>query len=116
MHPEDCPVKSALDVIGGKWKPSILRELKDQPRRFGELRRALPGVRHKVLTEQLRQLEQEGILSHTVLPGKIVQSEYRLTPYGETLRPALNALAEWGITHRERAAAHGQEEHALVLS
>ena len=115
MHPEDCPVKSALDVIGGKWKPSILRELKDQPRRFGELRRALPGVRHKVLTEQLRQLEAEGILTHTVHPGKIVQSEYRLTPYGETLRPALNALAEWGLAHRERTLAD-QPEDALVLS
>jgi DNA-binding HxlR family transcriptional regulator len=70
MRIEDCPVKAAVDVIGGKWKPLILRELKDGPRRFGELRRAIPGVRHKVLTEQLRQLENEDIVTRTFTPAK----------------------------------------------
>jgi DNA-binding HxlR family transcriptional regulator len=104
MRIEDCPVKTAIDVIGGKWKPLILRELKDRPQRFGELRRAIPGVRHKVLIEQLRQLEEQGILTRTVHPGKILQTEYRLSEYGETLRPALTALAVWGADHRKHTA------------
>ena len=104
MRIEDCPVKTAIDVIGGKWKPLILRELKDHPQRFGELRRSIPGVRHKVLIEQLRQLEEEGILTRTIHPGKVLQTEYRLSEYGETLRPALTALAAWGADHRKHIA------------
>lgn len=104
MRIEECPVKVALDVIGGKWKPLILYELKDGPRRFGELRRALQGVRHKVLTEQLVELQQEGVLTKTVQNGKVMQSEYRLSAYGETLRPVLDSLALWGSTHRELMA------------
>src|SRR5579859_2708506 len=101
MRIEDCPVKAAIDVIGGKWKPLILRELKDGPRHFGELRRAIPGVRHKVLTQQLRQLESEDIVTRRVYGDKIILTEYRLSPYGETLRPALSALAAWGAAHLE---------------
>lgn len=104
MRIEDCPVKAAIDVIGGKWKPLILRELKDGPRRFGELRRAIPGVRHKVLTEQLRQLEDADIVTRRVYGERVIQSEYRLSSYGETLRPALNALAVWGAAHLEHVA------------
>ena len=104
MRIEDCPVKAAIDVIGGKWKPLILRELKDGPRHFGELRRAIPGVRHKVLTEQLRQLESEDIVIRRAYGDKVIQTEYRLSAYGETLRPALNALAAWGAVHREHTA------------
>lgn len=104
MRLEDCPVKAAVDVIGGKWKPLILRELKDHPRHFGELRRAIPGIRHKVLTEQLRQLEAEDIVVRTVYGGTVSRTEYRLTAYGMTLRPILNALAEWGEKHARIAA------------
>lgn len=100
MRVDDCPVTAALDVIGGKWKPLILYELKKGPLRFGELRRALQGVRHKVLIEQLGELQDEGIVTKTMLAGKVVQSEYRLSEYGETLRPVLEGLALWGIAHR----------------
>lgn len=100
MRVDDCPVTAALDVIGGKWKPLILYELKKGPLRFGELRRALQGVRHKVLIEQLGELQDEGIVTKTMLTGKVVQSEYRLSEYGETLRPVLEGLALWGIAHR----------------
>lgn len=100
MRIEECPVKTAIDVIGGKWKPLILFELKDGPRRFGQLRRAIQGIRHKVLAEQLGQLQQAGVLIRTVQEGKIPQSEYRLSGYGQTLRPALESLAAWGLRHR----------------
>lgn len=81
----------------------ILRELKDGPRRFGVLKRAIPGVRHKVLAEQLLQLQREGILLKTVKEGKTPQTEYRLSDHGQTLRPVLEALANWGIAHMQRS-------------
>ena len=102
MQLEECNVKALIDVIAGKWKPLILRELKADPRRFGELRRAIPGVRHKVLTEQLRELEAEGIVSRTVQAGSVLHTEYQLTEYGGTLKPILQQMADWGLRHRQR--------------
>lgn len=105
MRLEECPVKAAIDVIGGKWKPLILFALKDGVLRFEELKRRVPGSSQKVLTEQLRQLEASAIVRRSILPGAQPHTEYRLSPYGETLRPALLALAEWGANHRLRNAA-----------
>jgi len=102
---EECPVKTAVDVIGGKWKPLILFALKDGVLRFEELKRRVLGSSQKVLTEQLRQLEASGIVQRCALPGAQPHTEYSLSPYGETLRPALLALAEWGAHHRLRNAA-----------
>ena len=102
MQLEECNVKALIDVIAGKWKPLILRELKADPRRFGELRRAIPGVRHKVLTEQLRELEAEGIVSRTVQADSVLHTEYQLTEYGGTLKPILQQMADWGLRHRQR--------------
>jgi DNA-binding HxlR family transcriptional regulator len=99
---EECTVSTALDVIGGKWKPLILWALKQGPHRFSELRRKVPGASQKVLTEQLRQLERSGIIERRTLPGARAHTEYRLSDYGVTLRPALLALAKWGARHRER--------------
>jgi DNA-binding HxlR family transcriptional regulator len=104
MELNDCPVKAALDVIGGKWKPLILYSLKDRTLRFEELRDSVPGSTQKVLTEQLRQLQADGIVQRRAVPGARSHTEYSLTPYGETLRPALAALAEWGAGHRRRTA------------
>lgn len=100
MRIEECPVKAAIDVIGGKWKPLILFELKDGSKRFGQLRRNIQGIRHKVLAEQLGQLQKEGILIRTVHESKVPQSEYRLSEYGQSLRPVLQSLADWGMQHR----------------
>lgn len=116
MRIEDCPVKAALDVIGGKWKPLILFELKNGPRRFGELRRAIPGVRHKVLIEQLTDLQREGIVTKSVQTGKIVQSEYGLSDYGQSLRPVLESLAFWGSNHRELRARAGKKGTEAVVA
>jgi DNA-binding HxlR family transcriptional regulator len=100
-----CPVSATLRVIGGKWKPLILNELKDRKLRFGQLQRRIPEASHKVLTEQLRQLEQSGILARTIYPETVLRSEYELTPYGESLRPILHALCDWGIRHRRQRRA-----------
>lgn len=104
MHIENCNVSTALDVIGGKWKPLILWALKQGPHRFSELRRDVPGASQKVMTEQLRQLERSGIVERRTIAGSRPHTEYRLSPYGLTLRPALVALAEWGARHREHPA------------
>lgn len=105
MRIEECNVSTALNVIGGKWKPLILWALKQGTHRFNELRRKVPGASQKVLTEQLRQLERAGIIERRALPDKRAHTEYRLSAYGTTLRPALTALAYWGARHRRRSAA-----------
>ena len=97
-----CPVKATVDVIGGKWKTLILYFLKDGPRRYNALRRDLKGASHKVLTEQLRQLEKDGIVHRHALPGTIPSAEYSLAEYGKTLIPVLEAMAIWGAAHQEQ--------------
>ena len=109
MRIEECPVKTTVDVIGGKWKPLILFELKAGIKHFGELKRALTGVRHKVLIEQLRQLEAEEVIERTVQTGPVMRTEYRLSAYGESLRPILQSMAEWGIEHNARKGTAAQE-------
>jgi DNA-binding HxlR family transcriptional regulator len=104
MLRHQCPVSIALAVIAGKWKPLILRELKDESRRFGQLRRRIPEASQKVLTSQLRQLERDGLIDRTVFPGSPLRTQYTLTAYGRTLRPALLELAKWGQLHRRRSS------------
>jgi DNA-binding HxlR family transcriptional regulator len=97
-----CPVSIALGVIAGKWKPLILRELKDEGRGFGQLQRRIPEASQKVLTSQLRQLARDGLVSRSVFPGSVLRTQYNLTDYGRTLRPALLELAKWGQVHGRR--------------
>jgi DNA-binding HxlR family transcriptional regulator len=82
----ECEVERLLAVIGGKWKVLILRELFNGPRRHNQLCRALPGIRQKVLTAQLRELELDGAVSRKVFEAKRPHVEYSLTPFGERLR------------------------------
>jgi DNA-binding HxlR family transcriptional regulator len=102
MLRDECPVSIALRVIAGKWKPLILRELKDGSRRFGQLQRRIPEASQKVLTSQLRQLERDGLVERRVFKESILRTEYTLTAYGRTLRPALLELARWGQQHSRR--------------
>lgn len=112
MSIADCPVKATIDVIGGKWKPLILRSLKDGPQRFSELRRMIDGATQKVLTGQLRELEDDGIVERRI-HGRTppLRVEYSLSQYGATLRPLLNLMCDWGLEHMakesERDAAAG---------
>lgn len=102
MRPEECSVRAALSVIGGKWKPVIARYLMLGTKRFGELRKEMPDATQKMLTQQLRELERDGIVArkiYRVVPPKV---EYSLTSYGQTLRPVLEALCKWGEKHRKK--------------
>jgi DNA-binding HxlR family transcriptional regulator len=93
-----CPVELTLAIIGGKWKPGILWQLHDGPRHFNELQRSIPGVTHKVLTSQLRQLERDGIVTRS-------DGAYALSDFGQTLRIALDELAAWGKMNSSRYGA-----------
>lgn len=112
MKLNECPVKSAIDVIGGKWKPLILFALKSGPMRHGELRRFVEGPSQKVFTEQLRQLESAGVISRDVFESREPHVEYRLSPYGETMRPMLSALAEWGSQRQAETSPRDSHEYA----
>lgn len=94
-----CPVERTLEVIGGRWKVLILRELFQGVKRFGQLHRALHGITQKMLTQQLREMEQDGIIHREVylqVPPKV---EYSLTPLGESLKPIIDVMHEWGVRH-----------------
>jgi DNA-binding HxlR family transcriptional regulator len=94
-----CPVERTLAVIGGKWKPAILWELRPGRRRFSELLAAVPGVTHQVLTRQLRQLQRDGIISRTVQTGGERHVEYSFTDFGRSLHPSRDAMADWAKRH-----------------
>ncbi len=98
QHPR-CPVATAIDIIGGKWKPTILLQLKDGPRRFNELRRLVPGITQRMLTLQLRALEEDGIIARKIGDQVPPHVEYFFTERGRTLGPALEALEAWGEKH-----------------
>jgi DNA-binding HxlR family transcriptional regulator len=98
-----CPVEAALDVIGGKWKVVILFWLKEGVRRFSELRRLIPGISERMLTQQLRELEDHGIVHRRVYAQVPPKVEYSLTPYGRTLRPITDLMCAWGKKHISRS-------------
>jgi DNA-binding HxlR family transcriptional regulator len=96
----NCPVEATLGVIGGKWKVLILWYLKEDIKRFGELKRSIPGITQKVLTQQLRELEADGLINRKVYAQVPPKVEYTLTEYGESLEPILKLMCDWGIKHR----------------
>ncbi len=97
----ECPVRPTIDVIQGKWKPIIVNVLKQGPLRFGQIRRYVPEAATKVLTEQLRELEENGILARKIFSPKRERVEYSLTHYGRTLVPVLTLMARWGRIHKK---------------
>lgn len=99
----DTGVQTTMQVIGGKWKAGTLMRLKAGPTRFNTLKRALPGVTQRMLAQQLRELEADGIVSRHVLEIVPPHVEYALTPKGATLMPILNWLSEWGHAHAPAA-------------
>ncbi len=94
-----CPVDVTLKVIGGKWKPVILWHLSDGPVRFNQMHRLIGGITQKMLTQQLRELESDGLIARTVFPEVPPRVEYRLTEHGRTLNPVLTAMGDWGLAH-----------------
>ncbi len=92
----DCPVATTVQVIGSKWKLLIMRNLLARPWRFNELHKDLEGISQKVLTDSLRSMEADGIITRTVYPEVPPRVEYALSPLGETMRPILDAMQAWG--------------------
>jgi DNA-binding HxlR family transcriptional regulator len=95
------PVELALDVVGGKWKMPILWRLKDRVWRYGELKRSLGRVTHKMLTEQLRELENDGLVHRKVYPEIPPKVEYSLTEKGKTVIPVIENLRDWGARYKD---------------
>jgi len=94
------PVELSLDIIGGKWKMPIIWRLKDDSKRYSELRRSLPKVTHKMLTQQLRELEEAEIITRKVYPEVPPKVEYSLTFLGKSVIPVIDLLREWGDEYR----------------
>lgn len=92
-----CPVETTLSIIGDKWKVLILRDLFEGTKRFNELKKSLNGVTQKMLTQQLRELEQDGIIHRMVYPVVPPKVEYSLTDLGKTLKPVVDSMRDWGI-------------------
>ena len=94
-----CEVEKVLEMISGRWKVLVLRELFEGVRRFGEIQRALGGVSQKVLARQLKELERDGLIARRPYPEVPPRVEYSLTPLGTSLRPVILAMHEWSIAH-----------------
>lgn len=97
----ECPVATTVQLIGSKWKLLIMRNLLDRPWRFNELKKSLDGISQKVLTDSLRSMEEDGIITRTVYPEVPPRVEYALSETGESMRPILNAMKEWGISYKK---------------
>jgi DNA-binding HxlR family transcriptional regulator len=98
-----CPALAAIRAISGKWKTRVLWLLRERPHHFGEMKALLPGVSAKVLSEQLRQLADDGLVgSQEVVRGGVSFMVYDYTGYGRTLVPVLDILGGWGVDHEDR--------------
>lgn len=101
-----CPVATTVALIGSKWKLLILRNLLARPWRFNELKRDLAGISQKVLTDSLRSMEADGIITRTVYPEVPPRVEYALSELGESMRPVIRSMEEWGKAYKQ----NNQEE------
>lgn len=99
----ECDVATTVSMIGSKWKLLIIRNLILRPWRFNELQRALGGISQKVLTDSLRQLEADGIITRTVYPEVPPRVEYTLSSLGESLNPIIAAMKQWGQRYKDLA-------------
>ena len=100
IEPERCKVDEALGILVGKWKPVILLHLLTEGTlRFSELKRLMPGITQKMLTKQLRELEDEDIINRVIYPQVPPKVEYSISEYGTSLQPVLDMMHEWGTTH-----------------
>jgi DNA-binding HxlR family transcriptional regulator len=97
------PVELALDIIGGKWKMSILWRLKERVWRYGELKRSVGNVTHKMLAQQLKELESSGLIKRKVYPTVPPKVEYSLTAEGKKVIPVIKKIRDWGIKYQSNA-------------
>ncbi|MBD5487012.1 MAG: helix-turn-helix transcriptional regulator [Lachnospiraceae bacterium] len=97
----ECPVATTVSIIGSKWKLLIIRNLLARPWRFNELKKDLEGISQKVLTDSLRAMEDDGIITRTVYPEVPPRVEYALSELGESMRPILDAMQIWGEEYKK---------------
>lgn len=97
-----CPVETTLWLIGNKWKVLIIRDLLTGTKRFGELKKSIGKVSQKVLTTQLRDMEEDGLISRKIYAEVPPRVEYSLTELGKSLQPILNAMLQWGTEYKEK--------------
>jgi DNA-binding HxlR family transcriptional regulator len=109
---QGCPVEATLELIGGKWKGVMLYHLLDGTQRFSELRRQMPSITQRMLTNQLRELEADGLVHREVFPVIPPHVEYSLTPLGRTLAPVIRELKKWGDTYLDRGEKKGAARRA----
>lgn len=100
----ECPVAITVALIGSKWKLLIIRNLRARPWRFNELKKDLEGISQKVLTDSLRSLESDGIITRTVYPEVPPRVEYALSELGESMRPIIDAMEAWGLSYKKMMA------------
>lgn len=98
-------VQATIRVLGGKWKLLILWNLKDEKKRFSELKRLIPNITEKMLTQQLRELEKDEIINRNVRSKVPLRVDYSFTDYGKSLIPAIESMCEWGQAHLQRSEA-----------
>jgi DNA-binding HxlR family transcriptional regulator len=96
-NPEQCPAETTLKLMSGRWKLLILISVFDEVKRFGQLQKELEGISQKVLTQQLRELESDGLIHREVYPEIPPKVEYSLTTFGETVKPIIWQMHQWGI-------------------
>ena len=96
-----CPVATTVQMIGSKWKLLIMRNLLTRPWRFNELKKDLEGISQKVLTDSLRSMEADGIITRTVYPEVPPRVEYALSELGESMRPIIKAMEIWGTDYKK---------------
>ena len=97
-----CPVATTVALIGSKWKLLIIRNLRARPWRFNELKKDLEGISQKVLTDSLRALEDDGIITRTVYPEVPPRVEYALSELGESMRPIMDSMEAWGLEYQKK--------------
>lgn len=97
----DCPVATTVSLIGSKWKLLIIRNLLVRPWRFNELQKNLEGISQKVLTDSLRSMESDGIITRTVYPEVPPRVEYALSELGESMRPIIKSMEKWGLEYKK---------------
>jgi DNA-binding HxlR family transcriptional regulator len=98
----ECPVATTVSIIGNKWKLLIIRNLLARPWRFNELQKSLEGISQKVLTDSLRSMEKDGIIIRTVYPEVPPRVEYSLSELGESMRPILDSMKQWGENYKNQ--------------
>lgn len=108
-----CPVETTLYLISNRWVVLILRDLFMGTKRFGELRKSLDGISQKVLTSNLRTMEEQGLITRTVYPEVPPRVEYALTDLGHSLKPIIASMFDWGLAYKEK---NGEETNNFILA